>query len=49
MDKCLAVDLKDPGLTPIQGDFFHLNEPKGEGQEQQQQQVSTNTGPRPAA
>ena len=22
VDKCLAVDLKDPGLIPSQGDFF---------------------------
>ena len=38
--KCLAGELKDPGLIPGQGNFFHLNcflrgnEPIGE-QEQQ--------------
>ena len=45
MDKCLAVDLKDPDLIPSQGDFFLLNfflrgnEPNGEGQQQQEQQL----------
>ena len=44
MDKCLAVDLKDPGAIASQGYFFHLNfflrgnEPNGE-QEQEQQQL----------
>ena len=43
MDKCLAVDLKDPSSIPNQGDFFHLkfflrgNEPNGEQQQQQQE------------
>ena len=44
MEKYLAVDLKDPGLIPSKGDFFHLNffqrgnEPNWEEQGQQQQQ-----------
>ena len=48
MYKCLAVDLKDPGSTPSQGDFFHLNfflrgnEPNGE---QEQEQTTTQVIP----
>ena len=44
MDKCFSVDLKDLGLIPSHGDFFHLNffqrgnEPNGEQQQGQQQQ-----------
>ena len=48
MDKCWAVDLKNPSLIPSQGDFFHLNffkrgnEPSGE-QEQEQHTIRTRT------
>ena len=44
MDKCLAVDLKDPGLIPGQGDFISLkffyrgNEPNGKQQQEQDQE-----------
>ena len=44
MDRCLAVNLLDPGPIPRQEDFFHLsffqrgNDPNGEQQQQQGQE-----------